>query len=238
MRISNSRFLHPSNCWPPRCQASHTSCFLLGLFQEGSTSGPFTWRSCWSGPSLPPPAVVLQWESDWKWCPGSGGTETLTYLWHGAALSAGLKESPPVCFAHREGQQRSRTTGGSGVGRKSVGAASGWARQEAGRSAWEGAGKDSPSSCWPPAPWQSPGTRTDTDRPPLVWWWSQEHWGQSAVPCSLRERQERLLFTEPQGKGRAGGCETSGARRRQSDGKGWVPRSGFCSALNWTAFFK
>lgn len=138
------------------------------LFLEGSTFGPFTWRSCWSGPSPPLPAVVLQWESGWMGCPGSGETETRTYPWHVTFLSEGLKESLLVCFAHRRRMQRRMTTGGSGVGKKSVVVASGLAHQEAGRSALEGAGKNSPSACWPPAPWQSPGTHTDTDRPPLV----------------------------------------------------------------------
>lgn len=134
---------------------------------EASTSGPFTWRSCWSGPSPPLPAVVLQWGSDWTRRPGSGETETLTYPWHVVFLSEGLKESLLDCLAHRKRMQQ-RTKGGWGAGKRSVVGASGWARRDAGGLALEGAGRNSPSSCWLPAPWQSPGTHTDTDRPPLV----------------------------------------------------------------------
>lgn len=138
------------------------------LSLKGSIYRPFTWRNCWSGPSLPPPAVVLQWESDWMGCPGSGGTETLTHPWHLTFLSEGLKESLLVCFAHRKRVWRRMTTGGQWGREKSVVKASGWACQEAGGSALEGVGKNSPFSCSLPAPWQSPGTHTDTDMPPLV----------------------------------------------------------------------
>lgn len=137
------------------------------LFLEVSACGPFTWRS-WSAPSPPPPAVVLRWESDWTGCPGSGGTKTLTYPWHLTFLSEGLKESLLVCLAHRKRVQRRRTTRDRDVREKSATVASGWARQEAGGSALPGMGKNSPSSCPPPAPWQSPGKRTDTDTPPLA----------------------------------------------------------------------
>lgn len=58
--------------------------------------------------------------------------------------------------------------GGGGVREKSRVATAGWAHQEAGGSALEGVGKNSPFSGWLPAPSQSPGTHTDTDRPPLV----------------------------------------------------------------------
>lgn len=58
--------------------------------------------------------------------------------------------------------------GGAGMREKSRVAAAGWAHQEAGGSALEGVGKNIPFSGRPPAPSQSPGTRTDTDRPPLV----------------------------------------------------------------------
>lgn len=51
---------------------------------------------------------------------------------------------------------------------KSRVAAAGWAHQEAGGSALEGVGKNSPFSGRLPAPWQSPGRHTDTDRPPLA----------------------------------------------------------------------
>lgn len=137
------------------------------LRPEVSTQA-FTWRSCWSGPSPPPPAAVLQWESEGTGCPGSGGTETLTYPWHLTFLSEGLKESLLVCFAHRKKVWWRRMTEGREVGRKSEAAASGWAHQEAGGLALEEVGKNSPFSCRPPAPWQSPGTHTDTDTPPLV----------------------------------------------------------------------
>lgn len=58
--------------------------------------------------------------------------------------------------------------GGGRVREMSRVATAGWAHQEAGGSALEGVGKNSPFSGWPPAPSQSPGTHTDTDRPPLV----------------------------------------------------------------------
>lgn len=135
---------------------------------KGERIGPFTWRSCWSGPAPPPPAVVLQWESDWTVCPGFGGTETLTHPWHLTFLSEGLEESLLVCFAHRKRVEQRRMTGGQRVRRKSVVVSSGLAHQKAGGWAAEGAGRNSPFSCQPPAPWQSPGMHTDTDMPPLA----------------------------------------------------------------------
>lgn len=57
---------------------------------------------------------------------------------------------------------------GAGMREKSRVAVAGWAHQEAGGSALEGVGKNIPFSGRPPAPSQSPGTHTDTDRPPLV----------------------------------------------------------------------
>lgn len=59
-------------------------------------------------------------------------------------------------------------TEGQRVRGKSVAVASGWAHQVAGGSALPGVGKNSPFSCQQPAPWQSPGMRTDTDTPPLA----------------------------------------------------------------------
>lgn len=118
----------------------------------GEHSRPFTWRSCWSGPAPPPPAVVLQWESDWRACPGSGGTGTLTHPWHLTFLSEGLEESLLVCSAHRKRGWRRRMTGGQRVRRKSVVVASGWAPQEAEVLALERVGRNSPFSCQPPAP--------------------------------------------------------------------------------------
>lgn len=52
--------------------------------------------------------------------------------------------------------------------KKSRVAAEGWAHQEAEGSALEEVGKNSPFSGRTPAPSQSLGTHTDTDKPPLV----------------------------------------------------------------------
>lgn len=101
-------------------------------------------------------------------CPGSGGTETLTYPWHLTFLSEGLKESLLVGFAHRKKVQWRMKPGGQRVREKSVVVASGWTHQGAEGSALEGVGKNSPFSCQPPSPWQSPGMHTDTDMPPLA----------------------------------------------------------------------
>lgn len=141
--------------------------FRPALSPEGA-AGPFTWRSCWSGSAPPPPAVVLQWESGWMVCPGSGGTGILTHPWHLTFLSEGLEESLPACSAHRKRVRQGTKTGGPRAWEKSVVVASGQAPPEAGGSALEGAGKSSPFSGQQRAPWQSPGTRTDTDMPPLA----------------------------------------------------------------------
>lgn len=138
------------------------------LFLKVNTFRPFTWRSSWLGPAPPPPAVVLQWESDWTVCPGSGGIETLKHPWHLTFLSEGLKESLLLCSAHRKRVWQMMMTRGQRVREKSAVVPSGWAHQEAGASALEGVGKNSPFSCQPPAPWQSPGMHTDTDMPPLA----------------------------------------------------------------------